>query len=367
MLAATAVCEGLDPSWIPRRKTCSSHPVRRVRAGPRTASAVRGSMAQVHWTGSRGIGGLRTSGISALHGRDLHVETELHERDRLKHAGRLGEVQTVKVVENGEGGTKRVWKPATRNRNHRDDSPRPVPPGTGWCADPRGDRTVTWISVHDALSSRREPTIREGTSLVGPLAPSRADRTRDELACERVESQVRRATCRGSTTVRRDDRSEATASHRHTPRSAAERDRRLGTPKRPDPRIWTSRRSWVARRGRWPSGHSTPSTLARCPTPASAGAGIRTQERSADRTAGRTRTGSRSDGTRQARRPSSRDGATSRPSARNDRFVGCWARKGGPKRRRRNGGHAVLGRWASRTSPIRFVRRARHLGTDSGK
>jgi hypothetical protein len=44
---------------------------------------------------------------------------ELQERDRLKHVGRRGEVQTVKVVRNGEGGPKQVWKPATRNPNHR--------------------------------------------------------------------------------------------------------------------------------------------------------------------------------------------------------------------------------------------------------
>jgi hypothetical protein len=32
----------------------------------------------------------------------------------LKHATGFGEEQTVKVAENGEGGPKRVWKPATR-------------------------------------------------------------------------------------------------------------------------------------------------------------------------------------------------------------------------------------------------------------
>jgi hypothetical protein len=37
------------------------------------------------------------------------------ERDRLKHAGRLGEGQAVKAVRNGGGGTKRGWNPATRN------------------------------------------------------------------------------------------------------------------------------------------------------------------------------------------------------------------------------------------------------------
>jgi hypothetical protein len=34
----------------------------------------------------------------------------------LKHATGVEEEQTVKVVENGEGGPKRVWKPATRWR-----------------------------------------------------------------------------------------------------------------------------------------------------------------------------------------------------------------------------------------------------------
>lgn len=56
---------------------------------------------------------------------------KLHERDRLKHVGGLGEEQTAKVVRNGEGGTKRVWKPATRNRVFRESSPRPPPSGSG--------------------------------------------------------------------------------------------------------------------------------------------------------------------------------------------------------------------------------------------
>lgn len=41
-----------------------------------------------------------------------------HECVRMKHAGGLGEGQTVKAVRNGEGGTKRGWKPATRNLSH---------------------------------------------------------------------------------------------------------------------------------------------------------------------------------------------------------------------------------------------------------
>lgn len=56
---------------------------------------------------------------------------KLHERDRLKHVGGLGEEQTAKVVKNGEGGTKRVWKPATRNRVFRESSPRPPLSGSG--------------------------------------------------------------------------------------------------------------------------------------------------------------------------------------------------------------------------------------------
>lgn len=37
------------------------------------------------------------------------------ERDRLKHVGRHGVGHTVKVAKNGEGGSARGWKPATRN------------------------------------------------------------------------------------------------------------------------------------------------------------------------------------------------------------------------------------------------------------
>lgn len=38
-----------------------------------------------------------------------------HERDRLKDVGRRGRGKTVKVAKNGEDGTARGWKPATRN------------------------------------------------------------------------------------------------------------------------------------------------------------------------------------------------------------------------------------------------------------
>jgi hypothetical protein len=46
--------------------------------------------------------------------------TKLHERDRLKHVGRCGEEQPVRVVGNDAGGTKRAWKPATRRSIERD-------------------------------------------------------------------------------------------------------------------------------------------------------------------------------------------------------------------------------------------------------
>jgi hypothetical protein len=43
-------------------------------------------------------------------------EPKPHGREWPKHVTGLEEVQTVKVVGNGEGGPKRVWKPATRHR-----------------------------------------------------------------------------------------------------------------------------------------------------------------------------------------------------------------------------------------------------------
>lgn len=38
-----------------------------------------------------------------------------HERDRLKHVGRLEEGQVARAVRNGKGGAMRGWNPATRN------------------------------------------------------------------------------------------------------------------------------------------------------------------------------------------------------------------------------------------------------------
>jgi hypothetical protein len=117
------------------------------------------------------------------------AKTELQERDRLKHAGRLGEVQTVKVVRNGEGGTKRAWKPATRNRNHRGDSSRSGPPGTGRSAGPMPTSAATWISVHGTATggilcepalARPSSVRRRQTRPTGPgvISPARGRRAR---------------------------------------------------------------------------------------------------------------------------------------------------------------------------------------------
>jgi hypothetical protein len=84
----------------------------RERIGRGIASAIHGSVVRAQHEGERERrppGRTFTSHLQVI----LPV-SELQERDRLKHAGGLGEVQTVKVVRNGEGGTKRVWKPATR-------------------------------------------------------------------------------------------------------------------------------------------------------------------------------------------------------------------------------------------------------------
>ena len=59
----------------------------------------------------------------------MSPEPKLHERDRLKHVGEFGEEQTARVVRNGEGGPKRVWKPAARNQVHRGTGARTFPPG----------------------------------------------------------------------------------------------------------------------------------------------------------------------------------------------------------------------------------------------
>lgn len=47
------------------------------------------------------------------------MESEPHERERMKQSARPGEDQAVKVVENGGCGRSRGWKPATRNHPTR--------------------------------------------------------------------------------------------------------------------------------------------------------------------------------------------------------------------------------------------------------
>jgi hypothetical protein len=73
-------------------------------------------------------------------------------------------------VRNGEGGTKRAWKPATRNRNHRGDSTRSGPPGTDRSAGPVPTAAATWISVHG--------TATEGVFCKPDLARPSSDRRR---------------------------------------------------------------------------------------------------------------------------------------------------------------------------------------------
>jgi hypothetical protein len=51
----------------------------------------------------------------ATEGGPGHGDREPHGREWLKHVTGYEEEQTVKVVRNGEGGPKRVWKPATRS------------------------------------------------------------------------------------------------------------------------------------------------------------------------------------------------------------------------------------------------------------
>jgi hypothetical protein len=64
--------------------------------------------------------------VSRLLGEYFRAEKKPHERDRLKHVGGLGEGQAVKVVKNGEDGTKWAWKPTTRNA-HAGDVHRAIP------------------------------------------------------------------------------------------------------------------------------------------------------------------------------------------------------------------------------------------------
>jgi hypothetical protein len=186
--ATTVVGQGPGPPGILRRRSRASHPVRRMRVGPRVVSATRSPMAEEFPRRGRGCGGPRIAKVETIPGGVRRAETELQERDRLKHAGRLGEVQTVKVVKNGEGGTKRAWKPATRNRNHRGDSSRSGPSGTDRTAGPMPTSAATWISVRGAAtggilcqpalarpsSDRRRQSRPTGPGVVSPARGRRA-------------------------------------------------------------------------------------------------------------------------------------------------------------------------------------------------
>jgi hypothetical protein len=104
--------------------------------------------------------------------------TKLHERDRLKYVGGRGEEQAAKVVRNGEGGTKRVWKPATRNRVFRESSPghlfrevvgmratRSIPSGgENFGSNP----TVRWSTCSKTREGENfgsNPTVRRSNSM----------------------------------------------------------------------------------------------------------------------------------------------------------------------------------------------------------
>jgi hypothetical protein len=95
--------QGRTPGRVPpaRMTTCPGSPGR----------SGRGAASAASWSERRRTRGVRNGGTDGFGCRDRRLfprvfrqEPEPHERDRLKHAGRLEEGQTVKVVRNGEGG-----------------------------------------------------------------------------------------------------------------------------------------------------------------------------------------------------------------------------------------------------------------------
>lgn len=87
------------------------------RTGRWAASAVHGSS-----DAGDADGGVRTRRLrltrATTRPRGFLQDPEPHERDRLKHAGRRMEGQTVKAVKKGEGGATRGWNPATGKPEH---------------------------------------------------------------------------------------------------------------------------------------------------------------------------------------------------------------------------------------------------------
>jgi hypothetical protein len=117
---------------------------------PRTGSNDGGTPTRQRPPGRRHAGDLP---------RAFHRAPELHERVRLKNAGGFGEVQTVKVVRNGEGGPKRGWNPATR----RSQEGQPGNGRSGWRTPGSG------LSGLGALEGRRTSgeDVREGDAVLG--------------------------------------------------------------------------------------------------------------------------------------------------------------------------------------------------------
>jgi len=131
-VASVATANGTGPE--PLRVPSSSPRVTgvwfaRPRSDSRSAPAfydrvTRGSAVAVQWDRFSD-----RSRCDAPH-RALSVGPKLHERDRLKHAGRFGEEQPVMVVKNGEVGTKRAGTPRRGVRTSEEtrepvDSPGP--------------------------------------------------------------------------------------------------------------------------------------------------------------------------------------------------------------------------------------------------
>jgi hypothetical protein len=172
---------------------------------PRTGSNDGGTPTRQRPPGRRHAGDLP---------RAFHRAPELHERVRLKNAGGFGEVQTVKVVRNGEGGPKRGWNPATRNQVQR------------ICWPPAGSFGNRLDRSHDGRS-RGRARWRERCSELW----SESCRT-IPLAGSKSTTPTWRRAARKRQTGRRETRSRVSDTGRHDLRGLAEGRRRS----RPDTR-----------------------------------------------------------------------------------------------------------------------------------
>jgi hypothetical protein len=144
-------------------------------------------------------------------------ETEPHGREWSKHTTGFEEEQTVKVVENGEGGPKRVWKPATRC----------FEPGTASVVPGRERREV------DSSSWER----RRGEELQGRMDGQTGRRSSEDLLYGPRSGRDPRGRTKGQERYSLGRETNRGATRRKTPGSRSQDRKGEGGSAKPDERI----------------------------------------------------------------------------------------------------------------------------------